>query len=145
MLSKTASSAIFWVFDITRPGIEPWPPGPLANTLLISPIADNSFFISFYTAIYFHSTRVFHKRPSDNKSHQVSKTLVSILVDFKSVVVGMVSSLLPNVSSPNLFSSSLRNCSKSTNKKWYRCYLNVPQLFSGLWQDPGIFYIFTFF
>ena len=24
----------FWVFGITRPGIEPWSPGPLANALL---------------------------------------------------------------------------------------------------------------
>ena len=30
-----ASSTIFWVFGMTRPGIEPRSPGPLANTLLI--------------------------------------------------------------------------------------------------------------
>ena len=34
MLSKEASSTIFWVFGMTRPGIEPRSPGPLANTLL---------------------------------------------------------------------------------------------------------------
>ena len=28
----------FLVFGITRPGIEPWSPGPLVNTLLIRPI-----------------------------------------------------------------------------------------------------------
>ena len=28
----------FWVLDMTRPGIEYWSPGPLANTLLIRPI-----------------------------------------------------------------------------------------------------------
>ena len=33
MLSKVPSSTIFWVFGMTRPGIEPWSPGPLANTL----------------------------------------------------------------------------------------------------------------
>ena len=38
-LSKAASSTIFWVFDMTRPGIEPRSPGPLANTLLIRPMA----------------------------------------------------------------------------------------------------------
>ena len=27
----------FWVFGLTRPGIEPQSPGPLANTLLIRP------------------------------------------------------------------------------------------------------------
>ena len=27
------------IFGMTRPGIEPWSPGPLANTLLIRPMA----------------------------------------------------------------------------------------------------------
>ena len=31
MLSKEASSTNFWVFGMTRPGIEPRSPGPLAN------------------------------------------------------------------------------------------------------------------
>ena len=31
----------FWVFGMTRPGIEPRPPGPLANTLTIMPIISN--------------------------------------------------------------------------------------------------------
>ena len=34
VLSKAVSSTIFKVFDMTRPGIEPSSPGPLANTLL---------------------------------------------------------------------------------------------------------------
>ena len=38
MLSKAASSTIFWVFSMTQPGIEPQSPGPLANTLLIRPM-----------------------------------------------------------------------------------------------------------
>ena len=33
MLSKVVSSTIFKVFGMTRPGIEPRSPGPLANTL----------------------------------------------------------------------------------------------------------------
>ena len=33
MLSKVISSSIFKVFGMTRPGIEPRSPGPLANTL----------------------------------------------------------------------------------------------------------------
>ena len=37
MLSKEASSTIFWVFGMTQPGIEPRSPGPLANTLTIMP------------------------------------------------------------------------------------------------------------
>ena len=35
-ISKEASSCIFWVFGMTRPGIEPRSPGPLANTLTIT-------------------------------------------------------------------------------------------------------------
>ena len=36
VLGKEASSTIFWVFGMTRPGIEP---GSLANALLIRPMA----------------------------------------------------------------------------------------------------------
>ena len=36
VLSKVASSTIFWVFGMIRPGIEPWSTRPLANTLLIN-------------------------------------------------------------------------------------------------------------
>ena len=39
MLSKEASSTIFWVFGMTRPGIEPRSPGPLANTLTPRPMS----------------------------------------------------------------------------------------------------------
>ena len=34
-----ASSTIFWVFGMTQPGIESQSLGPLANTLLIQPLA----------------------------------------------------------------------------------------------------------
>ena len=37
MLSKVVSSSIFKVFGMTRPGIEPRSPGPLANTLTDGP------------------------------------------------------------------------------------------------------------
>ena len=39
MLSKAASNTIFWVFGMTRPGIEPRSPGSLVNTLPIRPMA----------------------------------------------------------------------------------------------------------
>ena len=39
MLSKDASSTIFWVFGMTRPGIEPRSPGPMANTLAARPMS----------------------------------------------------------------------------------------------------------
>ena len=37
----------FWVFGMTQPGIEPWSPEPLANTLLIKPMP--RYFYKFYT------------------------------------------------------------------------------------------------
>ncbi len=39
VLSKVASSTIFWDFGMTRPGIEARSPGLLAFTLLIRPMA----------------------------------------------------------------------------------------------------------
>ena len=39
VLSKVASITIFWVFGMTRPGIEPRSPGPLVNTLTIMPMS----------------------------------------------------------------------------------------------------------
>ena len=38
VLSKEASITIFWVFGMTRPGVERWSPRPWANTLLIRPM-----------------------------------------------------------------------------------------------------------
>ena len=48
VLRNAASSTIFWVFGMTRPGIEPRSPVPLANTLLIRPI----FNISWHFCIH---------------------------------------------------------------------------------------------
>ena len=39
VLSKAASSIIFWVFGMTRPEIAPRSPGPLTNTQVIKPMA----------------------------------------------------------------------------------------------------------
>ena len=57
-VSKAASNTTFWVFGMTRPGIELRSPGSLANTLLIRPIArifidtllDNDTFIKIYVS-----------------------------------------------------------------------------------------------
>ena len=45
MLSKSASSSIFWDFGITQPGIEPQSPELLANTLPICPMAHKSEYL----------------------------------------------------------------------------------------------------
>ena len=48
----------FWVFGMTRPGIEPLSPGPLVNALLIRPMAkksrglpEGSPFDTYYTEV----------------------------------------------------------------------------------------------
>ena len=48
MLSKEASSTIFKVFGMTRPGIEPRSPGPLANTLTARPMSEIYIYIYIY-------------------------------------------------------------------------------------------------
>ena len=55
MLSKAASSTIFWVFGMTRPEIELWSPRPLTNTQLIRPNGKIFFFIliSLFQQLYF--------------------------------------------------------------------------------------------
>ena len=47
MLSKEASSTIFWVFGMTQPGIEPRFPGPLANSLTVMPISSTNDILVF--------------------------------------------------------------------------------------------------
>ena len=56
MLSKTESITIFRVFGMTRPGIKPWSPWPLANIILIRP---NSFFFFYFICTNFLSCFVF--------------------------------------------------------------------------------------
>ena len=51
-VKKAASSTIFWVFGMTRPGIESWSPGPLVNTLLIRPMAGNYFLLIICVCVY---------------------------------------------------------------------------------------------
>ena len=46
MLSKAAPSTIFWLFGMTRPGIETRSTGPLANTILIRSAVHNFVFLT---------------------------------------------------------------------------------------------------
>ena len=49
LLSKEASSSIFWVFSMSWPGIEPWSPGPLVNSRAVMPMGWSiEFKVSFY-------------------------------------------------------------------------------------------------
>ena len=81
VLSKVASSTIFWVFGMTQTGIEPRSPGSLANNLTLTPLfrqqlinhnysvwsswGSNGFgFVSFYgikTTIDYFGPNSYHK------------------------------------------------------------------------------------
>ena len=54
VLSKVASSTIFWVFGMTWPGIEPQSSGPLADTLLIRPMARWFMYDTVYLIGQYH-------------------------------------------------------------------------------------------
>ena len=64
MLSKVLSSSIFKVFGMTRPGIEPRSPGPLANTLTAGPMSRLSIFLTLFTPIEIP------QRPNTKRSQQ---------------------------------------------------------------------------
>ena len=68
MLSKAALSTIFQVFGMTRPRIESWFPGLLANTLLLRPIkehlmAESAVKINQSIQISFDLRGAFNKSP----------------------------------------------------------------------------------
>ena len=54
MLSKEASSTIFWVFGMIRPGIEPRSPGRLANALTARPMSGMYIYIYIYMYVYIY-------------------------------------------------------------------------------------------
>ena len=80
---------------------------------------------------------VFHRSLSDNKSPQVSRTLLNILANLNNPVVWIVS-IHPLISN----SSSL--LSKCANYNWYHHYTHVPQLFLVLWQGLSTCFLFPF-
>ena len=71
MLSKVASSTNFWVFGMTRPGIEPGSPGPLANTLLCNVYLGSILTISFYIP----GLRIHHSDLKTTLSNRVFKLI----------------------------------------------------------------------
>ena len=67
MLSKVVSSTIFKVFGMTRPGIEPRSPGPLANTLTAGPMSRYFMFIYRYHIITdVYTTALLLTKPSSD-------------------------------------------------------------------------------
>ena len=68
---------------------------------------------------------VFHWSLKDNKSPQVSMTLLSILADPNTAVVWMVSLLSLIFSSPRIFPRSFGDRSKFTNYNRYHCHFHI--------------------
>ena len=106
MLSKVVSSSIFKVFGMTRPGIEPRSPGPLANTLTAGPM---SRCIDIYS-LYIQCRRVLFLfiflrninylcHVSDVRSYASTSTFLSsvqsLLLVFSSILYGWVGGGLP--------------------------------------------------
>ena len=109
-----------------------------------------SFLVLFFIIIIY-SLRVFHISVnwwshwslSDNKSRQVSRTLLSILVVLNNVVVWMVS-IRPISKSSSPFNNPLVTI-KSTNYNWYDCQIHVPQFFQFLRKVEELILLFIFF
>ena len=69
MLSKVVSSSIFKVFGMTRPGIEPRSPGPLANT-------GPGLHIYIYTYIYIYIYIYIEREREREREAVITKILV---------------------------------------------------------------------
>ena len=112
---------------MTRPGIELWPPGPLANTLLIRPMARFnvryigiiiiSLLTSFYTSVSWWSLRSVLEKASPLRSLRLFKEFLLILT------------MLIFYSSSSFF-RHFGDRSKYTNCYWYYCQFYVPHVLS---------------
>ena len=71
---------------------------------------------------------VFHKSLNDNKSPQVSRTLLSILDDLN---IYNWDGLHSSVNFQDLLSlhKTFGDCTERANYNWYRCYFYVAQFF----------------
>ena len=86
-------------------------------------------FIILRLASFFSHNRYllfFHWSLNDNKSRQVSRSLLSTLSDLNNAVVWMVSARPPILKSSNTFYQAFKDYSKDTNNDWYHCSLNFP-------------------
>ena len=102
MLSKVVSSSIFKVFGMTRPGIEPRSPGPLANTLTAGPML---LVLCLYTSskqlaykigiwlwnlysVFFHQTSKFPYLPTKSKRSNpigvIARSTKNVMFHFRS-------------------------------------------------------------
>ena len=88
---------------------------------------------------------VFHWRLSDNKSSQVSRTLLSILAYLSN------GCSLDSLHSSRYFQvlqslySAFDDCTKSTNYSWYDRHFHVPQFFQFPSKVQVLIVLFTFF
>ena len=80
------------------------------------------FFLEFSTATF---TEVFHKSLIGSKPSQISKTLLSILVDFSNVIFWIVSTCPLISKSSRPFTNPSGDRSKCTYNDWYYRYFHI--------------------
>ena len=103
-----------------------------------------------YHYSFIYSLRIFHtssdgfpRSLSDSKSHLVSRTFLSIMTDFTSVVILMVL-ILPQIStSSSLFFRFLEI--EELRVRLILLSLSYSFAFAVLWQGPGICSVFSLF
>ena len=93
MLSKVVSSSIFKVFGMTRPGIEPRSPGPLANTLTAGPNTHTHTHTHIHTHIYIYIYMYIYVEMTDCGESDKMIT-ISGMMDKSSLVVVIFHSFL---------------------------------------------------
>ena len=146
------NNAVAWIIStcplISKSSI---PFNNLVVTVARAPIYYYSFLSVFNTSFLL---MVSHKSLSDNKSSQVSRTLLSILAVVSNTVVWMISTQEYEWRSSNLLYyfqvlqslyKSFGDSTKSTNYNWYYCHFHIPQLFQFLSKVEVLIPLFTFF
>ena len=96
MLSKVASSTIFWVFGMTRPGIESRSLGPLANTQLIRSKLNYLKLLSkwFNLALSDQKNLLCRKtkEPTNRKNQKLCNyvKIISMILELKYIIVSKI-------------------------------------------------------
>ena len=90
VLEKAASSTIFRVFSMTRPGIEPSYPGHFANTLLIRPMVHVIYHIIFMykdDLVFNNQQGLICHKPNQTKQNMHLKNQIDNYIGFNQLTV----------------------------------------------------------
>ena len=145
MLSKVVSSSIFKVFGMTRPGIEPRSPGPLANTLTAGPMSQSftifdkrevqfSSFGFFYRSheeddpcwiVVYLARLVLSKSLLDGFTHMALSTTLKFTVSKPHNFARSSSLLRPQRHFLNYLASILSSATPSSLQNFFGCFRDV--------------------